>query len=145
MPECRRRLRRTALVPYSGRVPHGCETETTRRRRRATRPALSAALLSLLAVLSLLLLAGLPATADAEIRPVRPCAAAKLRDPACPAQRYAVQVSADADEPAGESRTLAPRASTRLSADRTPRFAPRTDPVPPSAAARLPERPPRRA
>ncbi|AWN37900.1 hypothetical protein [Methylobacterium radiodurans] len=126
-------------------MPHGCETETTRRRRRATRPALSAALLSLLAVLSLLLLAGLPATADAEIRPAHRCATAKLRDPACPAQRFAVQVTIDADEPAGESRTLAPRASTRADAHPAPLLAPRTDPVPPSASARLPERPPRRA
>jgi hypothetical protein len=125
-------------------VPHGCETET-RRRRRAPRSALSAALLSLLAVLSLLILAGLPATADAEMRPLRPCATAKLRDPACPAQRFAVQVSVDADEPAGESRTLAPRASTRAASHRAPVLAPRTDPVPPSAAARLPERPPRHA
>ena len=96
-------------------------------------------------MLSLLILAGLPATADAEIRPLRPCAAAKVRDPACPAQRFAVQVTIDADEPAGESRTLAPRASTRMRVHRAPLFALRTDPVPLSAAARLPERPPRRA
>ncbi|MBE7197179.1 MAG: hypothetical protein INR70_05175 [Parafilimonas terrae] len=95
--------------------------------------------------MSLLLLAGLPATADAEIRPARPCAATKVRDPACPAQRFAVQVSVDADDPAGESRTLAPRSSTRAAPHRSPVFAPHTDPVPPSAAARLPERPPRRA
>lgn len=116
-----------------------------RRRRRAPRSALAAALLSLLAVLSLLILAGLPATADAEIRPARICAAAKVRDPACPAQRFAVQITIEADEPAGESRTLAPRASTRASPHRAHLPAPRTDPVPPSAAARLPERPPRRA
>lgn len=117
----------------------------TRRRRRAPRTALSAALLSLLAVLSLLLIAGLPATADAEMRPHRPCAATKVRDPACPVQRFAVQVVLDADEPAGESRTLAPRPARRALARRTHILAPVSDPVPASAAGRLPERPPRHA
>lgn len=124
-------------------MPTGPATHTApRARRSAHHPA---ALLSLLATLALLLLAGLPGTADAEVRPERPCAAAKVRDPACPAQRFTLQVTLDVDEPAGESRSLSVSRGVRP-APRAPHvFCRAADPRLPNAAGCPPERPPRRA
>ena len=112
---------------------------------RARRPAHPAALLSLLATLALLLLAGLPATADAEMRPSHPCASAKIRDSACPAQRFALQVTLDVDEPAGERSSLVAAALAVPAVPAGLAFRRGADPLPRSAAGRTPERPPRAA
>ncbi|VUD72762.1 hypothetical protein MET9862_03362 [Methylobacterium symbioticum] len=121
-------------------MPFGPVTLTAARARRSVHPA---ALLSLLATLALLLLAGLPATADAEIRPNRPCAAAKVRDTACPAQRFALQVTFDVDEPAGERSGFVAASVVAPARQPGPAFRRSADPLPPAAAGRAPERPPR--
>jgi hypothetical protein len=133
-------LRCTTPNPYSQAVPFGPVTLTAARARRSVHPA---ALLSLLATLALLLLAGLPATADAEIRPNRPCAAAKVRDTACPAQRFALQVTFDVDEPAGERSGFVAASVVAPARQPGPAFRRSADPLPPAAAGRAPERPPR--
>lgn len=123
-------------------MPFGPVTLTAPCARRTLHPA---ALLSLLATLALLLLAGLPATADAEIRPNHPCAAAKVRDPACPAQRFALQVSLDVDEPAGERSSLVAPGAVAAAPRTAPAFRRSADPLPRSPAGYPPERPPRAA
>ena len=124
-------------------MPTGPATHTApRARRSAHHPA---ALLSLLATLALRLLAGLPGTADAEVRSERPCATAKVRDPACPAQRFTLQVTLDVDEPAGEGRSLALARGARLTPGSAHAFCRSADRQPHGAAGCPPERPPRRA
>lgn len=108
-------------------------------------PALSAALLALLAGVALLVLAALPATADAGTGPGQTCASAQVTDPLCRAQRLALQVTAECDEPPGETCPLALSALTAPRGARVAVFVRGPEVAPGEITAGLPKRPPRSA